>query len=174
MLMSGTPSPFAGMSRRPSSSTSVRLGPRPLRSRVACPSAIPFDVPVSPGTNCGIRFSAVSAVDEPTWAKTSAGTVTIGLADTKSGREMREPVTMISSRESSCATPSGGSRSAAHAMTGTLVRCIVSPNRAPMCCLSPAVSSHRRGARPFSDRQISTAGTAASQQDARRPAAHVP
>jgi hypothetical protein len=101
---SGTPLPFDPTMRLPSSSTSVRVVPRPRRSRYACPSAVPFDVPVYEGTNWGQRLSVDSTVADPVWAKASDGTVTIGLADTKSERDRRVPVTTISSSCASSAT----------------------------------------------------------------------
>ncbi len=100
-LRSGTPSPLPGINRIPSTRTSVRAVPRPRRSTFASPpptlAAVKLDVLVSDGTNCGSEFSVVSTVADPVRWKASSGTDTIGLADSKSGRGMREPVTTISS-----------------------------------------------------------------------------
>ena len=56
---------------------------------------------VYPGTNCGSVLSAVSTVLEPVRSKSSRVTETIGLAESKSGRAMREPVTKTCSSSAS-------------------------------------------------------------------------
>ena len=68
--------------------------PRPRRLTLAWPP-LPglFDVLVNAGTNCGSVLSVDSTVFEPLRSKSSSVTETIGLAESKSGRAMREPVT---------------------------------------------------------------------------------
>ena len=56
---------------------------------------------VNPGTNCGSVLMAVSTVLEPVRSKSSCVTETIGLAESKSGRAMREPVTKTCSSSAS-------------------------------------------------------------------------
>ena len=55
------------------------------------------------GTNCGSVLSAVSTVLEPVRWKSSSVTETIGLAESKSGRAIREPVTITCSSSASWA-----------------------------------------------------------------------
>ena len=82
MFRSTTPSPFAGINRLPSISTSVDVVPRPRSWTLACPP-LPglLDVLVDAGTNCGSVLSAVSTVFEPVRSKSSRVTETIGLAE---------------------------------------------------------------------------------------------
>ena len=63
------------------------------RLTLACPP-LPglFDVLVNAGTNCGSVLSVASTVREPLRSKSSSVTETIGLAESKSGGAMREPV----------------------------------------------------------------------------------
>jgi hypothetical protein len=100
-----------GCVRRPSSSTRVRLGPRPRRFTVEPPGLLVAVVVMSPllvfwfwpATNCGSRESAWSI---PTWevfCRVWADTVTMGLSEEKSRRAMREPVTTTSSTSSDAA-----------------------------------------------------------------------
>ena len=100
-LRSGTPSPLPGINRIPSTRTSVRAVPRPRRSTFASPPltepSVMLDVLVADGTNCGSAFSVVSTVTDPVRSNAAWGTDTNGLADSKSRRGMREPVTTISS-----------------------------------------------------------------------------
>jgi len=104
MLRSGTPVPLAGISRLPSSRTRVDDVPRPRSEMLACPAlAGLFDVLVNAGTNCGSVLMAVSTVPDPTRSNSSCVTETIGLAESKSGRAMREPVTTTCSSSSSWA-----------------------------------------------------------------------
>ena len=104
MLRSVTPSPFAGISRLPSTSTNVAVGPSPLRLTLACPPLLGlFDVLVNAGTNCGSVLSVDSTVREPLRSKSSSVTETMGLAESKSGRAMRDPVTITCSRSPSWA-----------------------------------------------------------------------
>ena len=102
---STTPLPFAGTRRRPSSRTSVEVVPSPRNWTLPCPP-LPglFDVLVKSGTNCGIRLRTESTLVEPVSSNFSAVMLKTGLADSKSGRAMREPVTTISSRASFCAS----------------------------------------------------------------------
>ena len=104
MLRSTTPLPFAGISRLPSTSTNVAVGPSPLRLTLACPP-LPglLEVLVNAGTNCGSVLSVDSTVFDPLRSKSSSVTETIGLAESKSGRAMREPVTNTCSSSSSWA-----------------------------------------------------------------------
>ena len=114
MFRSTTPLPFAGISRLPSIRTRVDVLPRPRSWTLAWP---PFDamfeVLVYAGTNCGSVLSVVSTVIEPVRSKSSCVTETIGLADSKSRRAIRVPVTMISSSSSSRAN-AGACDSARH------------------------------------------------------------
>jgi hypothetical protein len=58
---------------------------------------------VCEGTSCGISFRVVSTVVDARRVNATAGTEAIGLAELKSERAMRVPVTTISSSDWSSA-----------------------------------------------------------------------
>ena len=104
VLMSTTSAALAGWVRRPSTSTRLRLVPRPRRLAVEMPPcgwrwaarrrsclAIMF----WSGVNCGSWFR-VARSELEVFLNVSAATVTIGLVAVKSRRAMREPVTTTS------------------------------------------------------------------------------
>ena len=97
VFRSMTPLTFEPTSRVPSSSTNVRVGPKPRRSTFAWP---PFDglfeVVVTDGTSCGSVLSTCSTCTSPERLKASASMVTTGLGASKSCRMMRVPVTTTS------------------------------------------------------------------------------
>ena len=80
VFRSTTPFTLEGVTRAPSTRTSVRDVPRPRRSTFAWP---PFDglldVVVIDGTNCGSVLSTVSICGSPDSLNVSSLTVTTGL-----------------------------------------------------------------------------------------------
>ena len=67
------------------------------------------------GVKLGSRLMTVSTLSAPVRSNASAVMVTMGLADSKSGRAMRQPVTMICSNSwsATCALMVSGSSSCA-------------------------------------------------------------
>ncbi len=103
---------LTGCARRPLTSTSVRLVPRPRRLSVAAPGAsrAPENAVAAllcadaePAVaNCGRSFRASSTFGAARFSNTSWLTVTIGLLAWRSRRAMREPVMMMA-----CSSPLG-------------------------------------------------------------------
>ena len=90
--------------------------PMPRSETFACPSLDgSLDVAVTVGTNCGNCANTRSTDTALLSVNRLPGTETTGLADVKSRRAMREPVTSISSRGSSSASNGDGHSAAATA-----------------------------------------------------------
>jgi hypothetical protein len=85
-----------GTTRRPSTSTRVRVGPRPRRSTVAMPCE-PLEMPAPWfAVTCGRLFSRSSVRVTPCSLTSALPTTVIGLALVRLGCGMREPVTTTS------------------------------------------------------------------------------
>ena len=87
----------AGMKRRPLTSTSVRVLPKPRRLAVSTPDPPPLlTVEVLPDASCGISFRVFSSVTLPDSFTSSLPMTEIGLGAVRSVRTSRDPVTTIS------------------------------------------------------------------------------
>jgi len=88
--------------RRPSSSTSVRLMPRPRRSTGAIPALV--FVPLVCGEmvprNCGRSFNAAATLDRAPISRSCLVTCEVGVGASKPRVSMRDPVTTMSDTSS--------------------------------------------------------------------------
>ncbi len=103
MLTSTTPSLLNGTNRLPSIRTSVRCSVRLRRSIVAAPSLPLFVWPPMPGTAWGMSRSTSSTDVAPDNLIVSAEITEMGEFDVRSGRAIRDPVTMMVAGSSSTA-----------------------------------------------------------------------
>ncbi len=137
LFRSTVPCELLGTNRRPSTSTSVRLAPRPRRSAmrpailVGVPSAVVCGVSV--GRNVGILFSASATSVTARSSSLSAPTAMTGFGEPYPPVVIRVPVIMISSTWSdpvtSTATAPGAGASAAMLLA------------APAAAISPMTSA---------------------------------
>ena len=118
LFMSTTISALVGTARRPSTSTRLRLAPRPRSEIEAIPTElideictsefVPSMVGVAAGLYAGSWFR-YDSMFRPDWLSSwAASTVTSGLLASVSRRTMREPVTTTSARPSSAASATAG------------------------------------------------------------------